>query len=41
MERLPRNISVGDLRDALDVLNRRKDELAVGCHNSPFSQDIR
>ena len=36
-EILPGKIMVVDLREALDVLNRREDELAVVCHNSPFS----
>ena len=40
-ERLLGNIRVVDLREALDVLNRRKDELTTGYHSSPFSQDIR
>ena len=40
-DRLPRNIRVADLREALNVLNRQEDELVARYHNSPFIQDIR
>ena len=29
------------MREALDVLNKRENELAAEYHNSPFSRDIR
>ena len=38
---LPGNLRVVNLREALDVLNRREDELAVGYHSLSFSQDIK
>ena len=40
-KRLPRNIKVITLKEALAMLNKREDELAAGYHNLTFSQDIR